>query len=1344
MITKFMVPRSTQRYRLVATKLSWVSGYSLLWHLCLTMGFKSHFLVTFTRQNPAFLRCYGVHSLFPEIANPLAVSAFLGILISELLFDSNTASLDRSHQDLSIATKIDRIQPRTRPHASPEDSGSPATCARAAMHQPAPPRAFTRAHAPHARALHLSCHVSPSDITLIPFSHPALPGMGSTSGHEITHPITVILDGPASYHAWSQNMTVFLKGRRLWRYVTGDIPKLVPRSDTDSNSSDGDSVADAVVQVDDFEARLEEWESIQCQATWSFLATRYNCTYDFALEFHIEVKFYQMRQESGQSISDYYSQTASMWEQLAATDPPLRYAEDIDLFAKYKDRRRFTQFMMGLREDFEPTRAALLSCSPFPSLNAVVKELISEENRRPHHHLSSSDVVLATPCPPSSFDRPRLICTYCQKPGHDITECYRKKKDDKRKQHQSHGTFPRPQAAVVSSALVDDPMVTVSQLESMFHRYMSQPSPVLSVTSGNKSWLLDSVCCNHMTPHASHFSHKTPLAPSPIIYTVDSSHMSVSHIGTISSPDLTIPDTYLVPKLSLNLLSVGQLCELGRVLHFSNHGVDVQDPLMGKLLGIGRKIGRLFELCNLQIPSHMVSSSVAATTTLSPDLWHSRLSHASLSRLQLLASQDNAQEYHDKSFLSILDSNGTLPHYSCPYTSQQNGCAERKLRHILDVVRTLLISASVLEHFWGEAALTVVYTINRIPLPTTHKKSPFELLYDKLPDYSSLRVFGCVCFVSVPSHERNKLEPRSRLCCFLGYGISQKGFRCYDPISRRLRISHHVEFWEHQTFSSRQHFPFISSSMTPIFTDPSIDLYPDPVRDSAPPPSSSDVPSLVLSPAAGSPDSDPTPSAPSESPTDIRCSTQVRAPLSHLSDYHCYFALATLHEPHTYREASTNPLWPQAMADELDALHKTHTWDMTTLPPGKSAVGCKWVYKIKTRADGSVERYKARLVAKGFTQEYGIDYEETFAPVARLTSIRSLLAVAAVRHWPLFQMDVKNTFLNGDLLEEVYMQPPPGYPDSQNQVCRLRHALYGLKQALRAWFAKFSSVVMTLQAFCDLQKFLSQQFEMKDLDTLSYFLGFEVTSSSDGYYLSQAKYASDLLSKAGLTDSKTVSTPLELNVKLNTTDGEPLSDATLYQQLVGSLIYLTVTRPDLAYAVHLVSQFMSAPRSTHYAAVLRILRYIKRTLFHGLHFSAQSSLELPAYADADWAGDPTDHRSTTGYCFLLGSSLISWYSKKQSVVARSSTEAEYRAFADATSELLWLRWLLANMGAPQTTSTPIHQYFIRHHLQQSALHLLSVSSEDQLADVFTKSHPPGRLRDLVSKLKMASSSPPCV
>jgi hypothetical protein len=213
---------------------------------------------------------------------------------------------------------------------------------------------------------------------------------------------------------------------------------------------------------------------------------------------------------------------------------------------------------------------------------------------------------------------------------------------------------------------------------------------------------------------------------------------------------------------------------------------------------------------------------------------------------------------------------------------------------------------------------------------------------------------------------------------------------------------------------------------------------------------------------------------------------------------------------------------------------------------------------------------------------------------------------------------------------------------------------------------------------------------MKDLGNLNYFLGLEISSSSDGFYLTQAKYISDLLSQANLTDCKIVDTPTELNARLNLQDGEPLRDPTLYRHLVGSLVYLTVTRPNISYAVHQVSPFMATSRSTHFSTVLRILRYLKGTLFHGLHFSSQSPLELHAYTDADWAGDPTNRHSTTGYCFLLGTSLISWRSKKQSVVARSSTEVEYRALADTTSELIWLRWLLQDMGVSFSSATPIY------------------------------------------------------
>ena len=289
---------------------------------------------------------------------------------------------------------------------------------------------------------------------------------------------------------------------------------------------------------------------------------------------------------------------------------------------------------------------------------------------------------------------------------------------------------------------------------------------------------------------------------------------------------------------------------------------------------------------------------------------------------------------------------------------------------------------------------------------------------------------------------------------------------------------------------------------------------------------------------------------------------------------------------------------------------------------------------------------------------------------------------------------------------------------------------------------------------------------MKDLGHLSYFLGLEITHFTNGLYITQAKYASELLSRVGLTDSKTVDTLVELNAHLTPTGGKLLSNPSLYKRLVGILVYLTVTRPDISYVVHQVSQYLSAPQSTHYAAVLRILRYLKGTLCHGLFYSTQSPLVLRAFSDADWVEDPTDRRSTTGYCFLLGSSLISWRSKKQTHVAHSSIEAEYRALTDTTSELLWLRWLLKDLGVSTSFVTPLycdnqsvihiahndvfHErtkhieidcHFIRYHLVHGALKLILVSSKDQLADIFTKSHPKGRLHTLVDNLKLVSHPP---
>lgn len=501
-----------------------------------------------------------------------------------------------------------------------------------------------------------------------------------------------------------------------------------------------------------------------------------------------------------------------------------------------------------------------------------------------------------------------------------------------------------------------------------------------------------------------------------------------------------------------------------------------------------------------------------------------------------------------------------------------------------------------------------------------------------------------------------------------------------------------------------------------------------------------------------------------------------------------------------------HPHWVKAMQLELSALHRTATWDLTSLPPGKSIVGCRWVYKVKTRADGSIERYKARLVARGFTQEHGLDYDETFAPVARMTTVRVLLALAALRNWDLHQMDVKNAFLNGDLKEEVYMEPPQGLEVQSGQVCRLKKALYGLKQAPRAWFEKFRSTVLQfgfqqslndyalfirrtthgdvflllyvddmiltgsdIQGISKVKQYLARAFEMTDMGQLSYFLGIEVSRSSSGYFISQMKYATEILRLPHFTDDKVCDTPLAVNTKLRTTDGELLSNPTLYRQLVGMLTYLTITRPDIAHAVHVVSQFMATPRSIHYAAILRIIRYLRGTLHRGLLLSSSSLPTLIAYSDADWAGDVTDRRSTTGYLIFLGNSLISWKSKKQDTVSRSSAESEYRALADTTAEVLWLRRLLVDFGISFSAPTSIHCdsksaiqithndvfhertkhieldcHLARHHYQLGNIALPYLNSHDQLADLLTKAHSAHRFSYLRDKLQLLKLPAPKV
>nr|KYP54918.1 Retrovirus-related Pol polyprotein from transposon TNT 1-94 [Cajanus cajan] len=402
------------------------------------------------------------------------------------------------------------------------------------------------------------------------------------------------------------------------------------------------------------------------------------------------------------------------------------------------------------------------------------------------------------------------------------------------------------------------------------------------------------------------------------------------------------------------------------------------------------------------------------------------------------------------------------------------------------------------------------------------------------------------------------------------------------------------------------------------------------------------------------------------------------------SHLHYVLSLSTHEEPKFYHQAVKSQEWVVAMKAEIDALTANNTWTIVDLTSGKHPIGCKWVYKIKYRSDGSVERYKARLVAKGFTQTEGLDYFETFAPVAKLTTVRLLLAVASSQTWFLHQLDVNNAFLHGDLEEEVYMTIPQGVVCSKpNQVCKLHKSLYGLKQASRQWYNKLSTCLLSfgykhsphdhslftktanglftaLLIYVDdlilagtdiyeinsVKQHLHDSFRIKDLGPLKYFLGLEIARSSTGITVSHRKYALDILSDSGFLASKPVPSPMVKTLKLHNDDNDLCANPGEYRQLVGRLLYLTNTRPDISYAVQQLSQFMAAPTTAHLKAFHRILRYIKGKPGQGLFYPASFPLQLKAFSDSDWAACIDTRKSISGYCIFLGNSLISWRSKK--------------------------------------------------------------------------------------------------
>lgn len=731
---------------------------------------------------------------------------------------------------------------------------------------------------------------------------------------------------------------------------------------------------------------------------------------------------------------------------------------------------------------------------------------------------------------------------------------------------------------------------------------------------------------------------------------------------------------------------------------------------------------------------------------------------------------DGGGEYMSNEVTSFLKSHGIQRQVTAPYTPQQNGVSERKNRTLVDMVRCMLIESCLDIKYWGEAVLAANYINNR--LPTCDGVTPFERWNGYTASIRHLRPFGSVAYVHIPKHKRSKFAPKGERLILSGYSEEAKAYRFVDGRTSYLTISRDAVFVEDKVLERREE---CSDDMMKPKEEVEVILRTNEIkevtRDNLVEPMREQVHQEEGAARGGE-------------NVELRVSSRIGKGVP--PQRYGFKTVEEMKEPKTRKQAissSDRKKWEEAMEDEMTSLNENETWELVDPPRDRKIIGCKWVFAKKKNVEGEVVRYKARLVAQGYSQKYGEDYNEVFAPVVKQTTVRTLLAVAAEKNLIVQQADVKTAFLNGDIDSEIFMKQPEGYEvkGKEEKVCKLKKSLYGIKQAARCWNIKLNEILLKygfsrgkadtclyvkqvqhgllyLLVYVDdiilaspeqgniteVIQYLKNYIELKLMGDLNFYLGVEVQRKENGFFLSQSHYIDKILDNFNLTSAKISKVPMDVGYLKLAGEEELLPNNELYRKAIGSLLYLAVnTRPDIMAAVSLLSRRVSCPRQADWVEVKRVLRYLKGTRLLKLRIG-KASKEVVGYADADWGQNVNDRRSTSGYVFRLGDATISWSSRKQPCVALSSTEAEFISLCEACQEAQWIKYLLQDFkiehtvpvimednqsclkllevdrSHPRTKHIDIKYHYTKELKESGDLMFEYVATEDMIADMMTK------------------------